>query len=134
VLAKVANYVQHFIENKLEEQKDIEYDSFNFQNCEMDLAEKFRFGQRHRNIPFPQFICLSVWQLAGGIYDMTRKQKFSRFTEKREIQMGSCPSGFSVKLQSGFAIDWAQPWSRSQATVPRAWTFSVIGRLHCCQV
>jgi len=44
------------------------------------------------------------------------------------MRMGSCPSGFSVELQSGFAIDWSSEKRRNQATLPRAWTFSVSDR------
>jgi hypothetical protein len=37
----MAHYVQNFTEHKLEEQKDIEYDPFDFQNCKVEFAEKF---------------------------------------------------------------------------------------------
>jgi hypothetical protein len=46
----MAHYVQNFTDHELEEQKDIEDDSFNFQNCHVEFAEELGLRQRHRKI------------------------------------------------------------------------------------
>jgi hypothetical protein len=52
----VTDHVQNFMEHELTEQEDIKHDPLDFQNCQVEFAEKFRLRQHHRKIPFPHTI------------------------------------------------------------------------------
>jgi hypothetical protein len=65
-LPNLADDVQNLFEYEFEEQKDVEYYRFDFQNREVKSAEKFGLRQLHHKIPSRKIVCLATWQTRGS--------------------------------------------------------------------